>query len=138
MLGPYKFKMITIMHYWTMKRYQACIKIQRAFRSCHKELFYLRKHQQYIKKFVVGHEITCAIGFETIKKPVLWNGHLYEKKNLAEWCKIEKKCPFTRKKNRPIIDYLKLSQFIEQQWALKEMLKKKIKKLKKTNAMQNL
>ena len=120
---------LNIYYFWL--REQASIKIQAAFRSCHKELFYLRKHKRYIQKFVVGREITCPIGLETIKTPVLWNGHLYEKENLTKWCEKNGQCPLTRTKNGPIIDYLKLSQFIEEQWALKELLEHELQKLKK-------
>lgn len=122
------------------KREEACKKIQRAFRLCHKELFYLRKHTKYLAKFVVGGEIICPISLETIKRPVLCNGHLYEKSNLEKWFETNKECPLTRKNlvGRPLVNYFEIQKFIDTSWDNCKFLLDEDKKLRNTcEALQN-
>ena len=125
---------ITVAH----ERDVASRKIQKAYRSCHKELFYLRKHTKYLAKFVVGGEIICPISLETIKRPVLCNGHLYEKRNLEKWFQTHKECPLTRKNlvGRPLVNYFEIQKFIDTSWDNCKFLLAEYEK--KKNACQEL
>ena len=88
-------------------------KIQKAFRNCNKELFYLRKHKHYCEQFIFGGEILCPIGLTTIKKAVLFHGHLYEHENLIRWLKNNPVCPLTKKKGGTVVHLRDIPDYIE-------------------------
>lgn len=80
---------------------RAAKKIQRAFRSCHKELFYLRKRvRRVVRRFVPGGSLTCPITRADIADPVLnlCDGNLYDTAALMQWESLgNRTCPTTRK-----------------------------------------
>lgn len=88
-----------------LNRIDMCIKIQRAYLNCHKELFSLRKRIRYvIKRLVPGGGITCPITLELIKHPLFCNGKLYEREAIKKWLETTHTCPLTREPNCLMID----------------------------------
>ena len=65
------------------------------FLNSHSEIKNLKDYEDSLE------DITCPISGEVIKKPIMLNGHCYEKDLLTSWLNINKVDPLT---NLPVTD----------------------------------